>query len=232
MLVVGGYNSSNTCNLARICAERVRRSIADPECLVSRSECGTGRSVHLDDGGTGGSDEGLVTAAGPLNVGLTAGASTPNNIVGHVIKQLEAFCRRQRSSRDSSGPAASLRTTFTLRPRWRARNLQGRIRAWRRPWRCLEREIAFQEFVVSRADLNGHDGFVAVVGRPAVKPARISAQGAHTVSSFRTTVFSWSGSGPVAGRVLSVQSSCHCGSACASVAYDGPAGPRWRVILT
>jgi 4-hydroxy-3-methylbut-2-enyl diphosphate reductase IspH len=26
-----------------------------------------------------------------LNVGLTAGASTPNNIVGHVIKQLEAF---------------------------------------------------------------------------------------------------------------------------------------------
>src|SRR5690349_21152828 len=36
MLVVGGYNSSNTCNLARICADRVRTfHIADPECLVS-----------------------------------------------------------------------------------------------------------------------------------------------------------------------------------------------------
>ena len=39
MLVVGGYNSSNTCNLARICAERVRTfHIADPDCLVSRDE--------------------------------------------------------------------------------------------------------------------------------------------------------------------------------------------------
>ena len=36
MVVVGGYNSSNTCNLARICAERVPTfHIAEPECLVS-----------------------------------------------------------------------------------------------------------------------------------------------------------------------------------------------------
>ena len=36
MIVIGGYNSSNTCNLARICAARVRTyHIADPECLVS-----------------------------------------------------------------------------------------------------------------------------------------------------------------------------------------------------
>ena len=39
MLVVGGYNSSNTCNLARICAERVPTyHIADPDCLVSADE--------------------------------------------------------------------------------------------------------------------------------------------------------------------------------------------------
>ena len=39
MLVVGGYNSSNTCNLARICAERVPTfHIADPACLVSADE--------------------------------------------------------------------------------------------------------------------------------------------------------------------------------------------------
>ncbi|MBA3641822.1 MAG: 4-hydroxy-3-methylbut-2-enyl diphosphate reductase, partial [Acidobacteria bacterium] len=39
MLVVGGYNSSNTCNLARICAAQVPTyHIADPECMVSRGE--------------------------------------------------------------------------------------------------------------------------------------------------------------------------------------------------
>ena len=36
MLVVGGYNSSNTCNLARICAARVPTfHIADPDGLVA-----------------------------------------------------------------------------------------------------------------------------------------------------------------------------------------------------
>ena len=36
MIVIGGYNSSNTCNLARICAQRCPTfHIADPECLVS-----------------------------------------------------------------------------------------------------------------------------------------------------------------------------------------------------
>ena len=29
---------------------------------------------------------------GDLEIGLTAGASTPNNIVGHVIRRLEVFC--------------------------------------------------------------------------------------------------------------------------------------------
>ena len=36
MVVIGGYNSSNTCNLARICAQTVPTfHIADPECLES-----------------------------------------------------------------------------------------------------------------------------------------------------------------------------------------------------
>ena len=39
MIVIGGYNSSNTCNLARICAEpRPTFHIADPDCLVSPDE--------------------------------------------------------------------------------------------------------------------------------------------------------------------------------------------------
>jgi 4-hydroxy-3-methylbut-2-en-1-yl diphosphate reductase len=94
MLVVGGYNSSNTCNLARICADRIRTfHIADPECLISRTEV-RHRPVGAPST-TAGREEitaDWLPAAGPLNVGLTAGASTPNNIVGQVIKKLEAFC--------------------------------------------------------------------------------------------------------------------------------------------
>src|SRR6185436_20458513 len=39
MLVIGGYNSSNTANLARICAASgPTYHIAEPECLVSAGE--------------------------------------------------------------------------------------------------------------------------------------------------------------------------------------------------
>ena len=39
MIVIGGYNSSNTANLARICAaSRPTFHIADPDCLVSADE--------------------------------------------------------------------------------------------------------------------------------------------------------------------------------------------------
>jgi len=35
---------------------------------------------------------GWLPPTGPIVVGLTAGASTPNNIVGEVIRRLEGFC--------------------------------------------------------------------------------------------------------------------------------------------
>jgi 4-hydroxy-3-methylbut-2-enyl diphosphate reductase len=95
MVVVGGYNSSNTCNLARICAERVQTyHIADPDCLISRDQL---RHRPVGAPSTTASREEVtwnwLRASGSLNVGLTAGASTPNNIVGQVIKKLEEFCR-------------------------------------------------------------------------------------------------------------------------------------------
>jgi 4-hydroxy-3-methylbut-2-enyl diphosphate reductase len=95
MLVIGGYNSSNTCNLARICAERVRTfHIADPGCLRSRTEL---RHRPVGAPSTTASREEIagdwLPAQGPVAVGLTAGASTPNNIVGQVIKRLDEFCR-------------------------------------------------------------------------------------------------------------------------------------------
>lgn len=93
MLVVGGYNSSNTCNLARICAERAPTlHIADPECLVSPNEV---RHRPVGAPSTTAGREAVATgwlrADGPLCVGLTAGASTPNNIVGQVVKRLSEF---------------------------------------------------------------------------------------------------------------------------------------------
>ncbi len=94
MLVVGGYNSSNTCNLARICAAQVPTyHIADPECMVSRGE------LRHRPVGAPSTTAGVETitrdwlpSSGPVVIGLTAGASTPNNIVGEVIQRLTAFC--------------------------------------------------------------------------------------------------------------------------------------------
>ena len=93
MIVVGGYNSSNTCNLARICAERVRTyHIAAPACLISPD-----RIRHRPIGGpsTASTPEietpAWLPSGGRVRVGLTAGASTPNNIVGEVIETLTRF---------------------------------------------------------------------------------------------------------------------------------------------
>jgi len=90
VVVIGGYNSSNTCNLARICAARVPTfHIAEPDCLVSGDEI-----RHRPIGQPTGApvperaNRGWLPS-GPLTVGLTAGASTPNSVVGQVIERLE-----------------------------------------------------------------------------------------------------------------------------------------------
>ncbi len=94
MLVVGGYNSSNTCNLARICAEKVPTyHVADPECMTSAADI-RHRPVGAPSTTVGIEDltRGWLPQSGPVVIGLTAGASTPNNIVGEVIRKLEQFC--------------------------------------------------------------------------------------------------------------------------------------------
>jgi 4-hydroxy-3-methylbut-2-enyl diphosphate reductase len=85
MIVIGGYNSSNTCNLARICAaQRPTYHIADAAGLVSAHEI-----RHKPIGGTHEVTSTDWLPPGPLTVGLTSGASTPNNIVGMVIRRLD-----------------------------------------------------------------------------------------------------------------------------------------------
>ena len=85
MIVIGGYNSSNTCNLARICAAaRPTFHIADPECLASAAEI---RHRPLA-GGAEVTTVGWLPPTGSVSVGLTSGASTPDNLVGAAIARL------------------------------------------------------------------------------------------------------------------------------------------------
>jgi 4-hydroxy-3-methylbut-2-enyl diphosphate reductase len=90
MLVIGGYNSSNTCNLARICAEtRPTFHIADPDCLLSVEEIRhrpVGTKTELVS-------RGWLPREGPVTIGLTSGASTPDNLVGAAISRLENFAQ-------------------------------------------------------------------------------------------------------------------------------------------
>jgi len=89
MVVIGGYNSSNTQALARICAEKLPTfHIRGPEGLeASGAIHHRPVGVHHDE---------LVAPAWlpserPVTVGLTAGASTPNNVVGEVVERVLAL---------------------------------------------------------------------------------------------------------------------------------------------
>jgi len=86
--VIGGYNSSNTCNLARICAEHVPTyHVADPSGVVSRDEI-RHRVVSSKAETT---TTGWLPEIGPVSIGLTSGASTPDNLVEEVVRKLEIF---------------------------------------------------------------------------------------------------------------------------------------------
>jgi 4-hydroxy-3-methylbut-2-enyl diphosphate reductase len=89
MIVIGGYNSSNTCNLARICAEKVPTfHIADPECLESADAIRyrpAGSKTEIR--GTG-----WLPTGRDISVGLTSGASTPDNLVGTTVRRLAELC--------------------------------------------------------------------------------------------------------------------------------------------
>ncbi len=87
MVVIGGYNSSNTMSLAAICAQKVPTyHVADASCI----EPDTGVIRHLP---VGGHQEVAVAGwlpARPVRVGLTAGASTPNNKIGEAVARIFA----------------------------------------------------------------------------------------------------------------------------------------------
>ena len=88
MIVIGGYNSSNTTNLARICSDaKPTFHIADPDCLVSVDSIRHRPVGSKSETAT----EGWLPPSGAVTIGLTSGASTPDNLVGAAIARLQQF---------------------------------------------------------------------------------------------------------------------------------------------
>ncbi len=87
MVVIGGYNSSNTTHLAAICHAQVPTyHIEDAACI----EPETGAIRYRPAGGTAEARREAWLPAGRITVGLTAGASTPNNKIGETIERIAA----------------------------------------------------------------------------------------------------------------------------------------------
>ena len=85
MLVIGGYNSSNTMSLARICSGRVRTyHIEDAQCI----DPATGTLRHQPVGARQETSAPDWLPAGAATVGVTAGASTPNSKIGETIARV------------------------------------------------------------------------------------------------------------------------------------------------
>src|SRR5829696_2936717 len=87
-VIIGGYNSSNTNNLAIIAAERVPRSyhIASGDCINGNVIRHKPPGTPLDPSEEV-EEEGWLPE-GPVRVGLTAGASTPNSQIGLAIEHI------------------------------------------------------------------------------------------------------------------------------------------------
>ena len=89
MLVVGGFNSSNTMSLAALCAERVPTyHVEDAEGIDP--ERGTVRFRGIGSHAEVSERADWLPAVGPVRVGLTAGASTPNNKIGEAVARVFA----------------------------------------------------------------------------------------------------------------------------------------------
>jgi len=90
MVVVGGYNSSNTISLAALCAEQVPTyHIADPDEIDIEANVVRYRLIgphHAEDERTS-----WLPTEGALRIGITAGASTPNNKIGEAVARVFAI---------------------------------------------------------------------------------------------------------------------------------------------
>jgi 4-hydroxy-3-methylbut-2-enyl diphosphate reductase len=98
MIVIGGYNSSNTQALAKMCASRLQTyHIDSPGCIDAGGIRHRAVGAHQDAVTPG------WLAEGTVRIGITAGASTPDSVVGEVIERVLAL--RGHSSDELAPPA-------------------------------------------------------------------------------------------------------------------------------
>jgi len=88
IVIIGGYNSSNTNNLAIIASERVPRSyhVASGDCIDGNVIRHKPPGTPLDPREEVEEEEWLPE--GPVRIGLTAGASTPNSQIGLAVGRI------------------------------------------------------------------------------------------------------------------------------------------------
>jgi 4-hydroxy-3-methylbut-2-en-1-yl diphosphate reductase len=87
MIVIGGYNSSNTCNLTKIAGEFTRAYHIEEATAILGADAIRHKPV-------GRKDEVVTHGWLPRDaraIGITAGASTPNNQIGETIERILSF---------------------------------------------------------------------------------------------------------------------------------------------
>ena len=85
MVVIGGYNSSNTNQLAHMCARHTKTyHIEDAACI----DTVRGRITHKLIGSDEIATEDAWLPEGEVGIGITAGASTPNSKLGEAIERI------------------------------------------------------------------------------------------------------------------------------------------------
>ena len=85
LVVIGGYNSSNTNHLAELAHEHAIQAYHIEDCAGLHDD----GSIHFQPVG---SETETIQAdwlpTGPARIGVTAGASTPNKSIGEVLTKI------------------------------------------------------------------------------------------------------------------------------------------------
>ena len=84
MLVIGGYNSSNTNHLAHLCQQHTKTFHVEDATCIDLDEGTIRHKVGLDPTAPEATETDWIPD-GPFSLGITAGASTPNNKIGEAL---------------------------------------------------------------------------------------------------------------------------------------------------
>jgi 4-hydroxy-3-methylbut-2-enyl diphosphate reductase len=87
MIVIGGYNSSNTNHLAHMCRQHTRTFHVEDAVCIDVDDGTIRHKPELDPAAPEVIEAGWLPE-GPFRLGITAGASTPNNKIGEAVLRI------------------------------------------------------------------------------------------------------------------------------------------------